>query len=492
MYGTEIMFEKLDLYPIIQVFESRQGRIWFIMLGIPVLLYLWQIAKGVGGQCEFPNIRRIWKRLLKTALVLYVFVACFHWYFLDVILPEWFYYGLPILFVVFLLVVMRIRFNEAVDSIVRSYRIKQAELDKEKERHERNFVSRMKELELKALHRESLCEEREKRVLLATVSKMPFAGLASAMADLKVVMYKECESFLRNKAHPARTAAGIVKGLRDRVKENEYQYKLMLYRYDFLMNKFPELEKYVESIDAIRSLRDYSSLSDAERDYDRVRDWLSKEEYEKLSVDERNQLALDNYIKLSKKSSWQVGRDYELYVGYLYRKEGWKVLQFGIEMSLSDMGRDIIASKGDVIHIVQCKRWSKDKLIHENVICQLYGTSIQYELEEFSNRSLTKVKIIPVLFTTTALSVTAQRFADRLGVQVRVVPMSENYPRIKCNINNGLKIYHLPFDQQYDRVQIDKNGEFYATTVREASAKGFRRAYRFMGLGIMGGGGNRV
>ena len=52
------------------------------------------------------------------------------------------------------------------------------------------------------------------------------------------------------------------------------------------------------------------------------------------------------------------------------------------------------------------------------------------------------------------------------------------FPRIKCNVNNGEKIYHLPFDQQYWRTQIKNNQEFYAWTVEEAERKGFRRAMR--------------
>jgi hypothetical protein len=55
---------------------------------------------------------------------------------------------------------------------------------------------------------------------------------------------------------------------------------------------------------------------------------------------------------------------------------------------------------------------------------------------------------------------------------------------IKCNINQGTKekIYHLPFDQQYDRTKIlPELGEFYADTTAEAEEKGFRRAFRFSG-----------
>jgi hypothetical protein len=63
-------------------------------------------------------------------------------------------------------------------------------------------------------------------------------------------------------------------------------------------------------------------------------------------------------------------------------------------------------------------------------------------------------------------------------VQVVEWAMGE-YPMIKCNINNGNKIYHLPFDQQYWRTRIDQPGEFYAMTVKEATSKGFRRAFRY-------------
>ena len=44
------------------------------------------------------------------------------------------------------------------------------------------------------------------------------------------------------------------------------------------------------------------------------------------------------------------------------------------------------------------------------------------------------------------------------------------------------KIYHLPFDQQYDKCSIKLgSGEFYAMTVKEAEEKGFRRAMKWRG-----------
>jgi hypothetical protein len=73
--------------------------------------------------------------------------------------------------------------------------------------------------------------------------------------------------------------------------------------------------------------------------------------------------------------------------------------------------------------------------------------------------------------------------ATELGVDVRHIAL-ERYPMVKCNVNPGTgdRIYHLPFDQQYDRVIVgDQDGEFYASTVAEAEAAGFRRAFRWRG-----------
>jgi len=55
---------------------------------------------------------------------------------------------------------------------------------------------------------------------------------------------------------------------------------------------------------------------------------------------------------------------------------------------------------------------------------------------------------------------------------------------VKCNVSRrtGEKIYHLPFDQQYDRTLVEEDrDEYYVETVREAEELGFRRAFRWRG-----------
>ena len=70
-----------------------------------------------------------------------------------------------------------------------------------------------------------------------------------------------------------------------------------------------------------------------------------------------------------------------------------------------------------------------------------------------------------------------------LGVKLIDDCPLRRYPIIKCNVSlrDGEKIYHLPFDQQYDRTLIEYKDECYVETVAEAEALGFRRAFRWRG-----------
>ena len=135
---------------------------------------------------------------------------------------------------------------------------------------------------------------------------------------------------------------------------------------------------------------------------------------------------------------------------------------------------------------------AEEPIIHEKHINQLFGTCVVYWLEAESGshdkrpfmQALRDAEIVPVFYTSTTLSDTARSFAHTLGVRVfENRPLAE-YPMVKCNksYQNRDRIYHLPFDQQYDRTSIDlSRGEFWTFTVREAEEAGFRRAFRWKG-----------
>lgn len=313
-------------------------------------------------------------------------------------------------------------------------------------------------------------------------STSPFSIVSEMYSDVELAVYGETESYLRHKSHPARSAAEEVKNMRLKTREYISQYRVMLYKYNFLIKTFPELKSYIDDEDSLLLLGENCGYSDFQENRDKSKDYLSTEEWNNLDVDDRNQLALDRYKKRNK-SNWVIGIEYEMYIDYVLRTAGFKTIPYGSMKGLEDLGRDIIAFKPDnkgntVTYIIQCKNWSnqKEKLIHENVVCQIFGTALEYQIKHKNEMFL---KVVPVIYSTVPFSETAVEFGRRLGVIMRIVEKRE-YPMIKCNISNdGNKIYHLPFDQQYYRTEICKSGEFYAWTVREAVDNGFRRAFKY-------------
>lgn len=271
-----------------------------------------------------------------------------------------------------------------------------------------------------------------------------------------------------------------IREIRKKAEEIIAQSKEAQYQLDYAIKMFPALSDFLETDYRQLPVLDISDFDKSE--HDGVRDYLSRYEYDSLSSIERNQLALDRYRESHRKTNWQIGRDYELYVGYMYTKKGYEVDYFGSNMGLNDLGRDLIAKKDKNTLIIQCKYWSSKKLIHENHINQLYGTVVCYCLE----RNIPIENVQGIIVTNITLSDTAKRFANYLGITfVENYPLG-NYPCIKCNINRSqfgevTKIYHLPFDQQYDSCKINSPGEFFAMTVAEAEAAGFRRAFRWHG-----------
>lgn len=272
-----------------------------------------------------------------------------------------------------------------------------------------------------------------------------------------------------------------IRSLRKETQQLLAQSKEAEYQLAYAIKMFPALEDFLET--------DYSQLPKVEftdissDNHDEVRNFLSVEEYASLFPAERNQLALDRYRQSHQKTNWQIGRDYEHFIGYRYTQKGYAVEYYGANHGIEDLGRDLIAKKhGSPTLIIQCKYWSSKKTIHEKHINQLYGTMMCYCFENGLDTS----EVRGVLVTNISVSYTARNFARYLGIELVEHLSLGEYPCIKCNINtdkfgNKTKIYHLPFDQQYDACKIDSPGEFFAMTVAEAEAAGFRRAFKWYG-----------
>ena len=346
------------------------------------------------------------------------------------------------------------------------------ELDQKLAERHRNCVF----LETDLSSRQKKLDEQEDfihKLLNSNPATAPFFAKQFAdylhLQDLKEVNY------LQTKPHPAFTAAEKVKEIAAQKRTLQQQCKLQEYQLTLYETIFPWLSDFKEI--SSEDLQQFAESEIApENEYSSLKKWLSPQEYRSLSSADRLQLALERYSK-RQKSNWQIGIEYERYVGYCYEKKGYRVRYNGATEGLEDMGRDLIISKDNKMYVIQCKRWSVEKTIHEKHIFQLYGTTILQKMEH------PDCTVGSLFITTTSLSDLAKSCADYLDITVvENFPLKE-YPLIKCNVSkDGDQIYHLPFDQQYDRVIINpSDGDFYASTIAEAESKGFRHAWRWSG-----------
>jgi len=276
---------------------------------------------------------------------------------------------------------------------------------------------------------------------IAKQKSMGFPWLSEAYADYFALKDGELEEYLRHKKHPAYTAAENVRIIKNEKRELVKENKIVNYKINYFKKLFPWLSELIaEDENEEMPVRIDDDVNDDNED--RVKNYLTQEEYKKLPSLERNQMALDRYLKNRNKSKWAIGRDYEMYVGYLYEQKGYSIEYKGIIDGFEDLGRDVIAIKDNEVCIIQCKRWAQYKEIHEKHIFQLFGTTMEYWIKNFKNykkpksfekfaKFLNENKLRPIFFTSTSLSDKAKKMARALSVEIiENEPLGE-FPRIK-------------------------------------------------------------
>jgi hypothetical protein len=312
-------------------------------------------------------------------------------------------------------------------------------------------------------------------------NKKARAWFGALYAETQSLLDNYRSNLLRYKKRPSLKGAEQVREVKKEKRELNKKLKILEYQLKTYEQYFPIIEDFKDYIleDDTFLIKSDGSVSQDE-DYDPVQKFLKPEEFKKLPIDRKNQLALDRYLNKTH-TKLEIGRFYERYIGYLYEQEDWIVKFFGIIEGFDDLGRDLICKKGNEIHIVQTKNWSKYKIIREKYLYQHFATTMHYKLQEKLSK---KIKVKPIFYATIDFSDMAKKVSKALNIQIKTEKLKKDYPMIKCNINPSTKekIYHLPFDQQYDKVIIGNNpGELYVKTVAEATKKGFRRAFRYRG-----------
>lgn len=296
----------------------------------------------------------------------------------------------------------------------------------EKGRLFKEYQAKNNELNIREKTLDKRATEANRLEKVLTEKSKSFPWLAGAIADLVLLNNNQVADYLAFKPRPARSLAQAVRevGKEKRIlaaQLKHLQYIINQYEglFHFLM-EFHEGE-VEEALLAIKETFGEQTPQEA----DPVSVFLTAGEYSILSTTERNQRALERYLQ-GRKSPYQLGRDYECFVGYLYEREGYTVSYFGIDNGKEDLGRDLICRKDGNTLVVQCKYWSKHKLIHEKHINQLFGTTVKFCLDSAGKKMAEQLRLFPQLLsasnilgvfcTSTELSDTARQFAQALGI----------------------------------------------------------------------------
>lgn len=188
-----------------------------------------------------------------------------------------------------------------------------------------------------------------------------------------------------------------------------------------------------------------------------------------------------NKVEASRASDkWKYGRDYERFIGYLFERKGYYVVYNGALEGKADGGIDLIACKDGFIHLIQCKRWRNLIGVEEiekfaNAVDRFERRRSMYESK--LPHGYSKCKVMPIFYATNGYAKDAFNEAYWLDISLKTQPFSSirEYPPVKCVLQNGEKVYYLPFDRDFDRVHVGVyRGGCYKFTVFDAQRAGYR------------------
>ena len=203
---------------------------------------------------------------------------------------------------------------------------------------------------------------------IAVEKSQGFPWLVKAYHDYFKLKDQRLASFLETKTHPALIAAEELRQISKERREAEQAARLATYLLDYSRYLAPWLDEYIgveaEELDVL--IRDiHSSWEKKEQEFDEEVERHFGPRFNTLSQSEKLQRKLDWYWSKPKKSDWQIGRDYERYIGYLYEKDGWDVYYHG-KMGFEDLGRDLVCKKNGIVEIVQCTAFGARQRRHRD------------------------------------------------------------------------------------------------------------------------------
>lgn len=202
-------------------------------------------------------------------------------------------------------------------------------------------------------------------------SQYPFCALSELKSEALALIFDNSKDYLRYKQRPALKAAEEVCLMKNIAKDAERRCAEMKYKYEFLINLFPELKDYVADDRDLLKLSDAEDYRDFEENVDNVKAYLSEEEWNNLSTVDKNQLALDRWWERSEKTNREIGLLYEMYISHELRTNGFEVIEYGTYMVLKILEETLSARRMGKLILSSVKTGVKIRL-YMKMLCANY------------------------------------------------------------------------------------------------------------------------
>lgn len=136
-----------------------------------------------------------------------------------------------------------------------------SELERAKKHHKNEVERLIKANQYLSQKSDNVIKEKDELYkCLQSKSDKNIAKITSLYSDFLLVQFDISERYLGTKQHPAVTEAKRIKELKAESKSYIEQFRLMLYKYEYLITLFPELANYVEDFETLQQLEDYNQL----------------------------------------------------------------------------------------------------------------------------------------------------------------------------------------------------------------------------------------
>ncbi len=341
----------------------------------------------------------------------------------------------------------------------------------------------------KSFWKENITDQVSQIQTIASEKAIGFPWLAKAYAEFFYLQDMRLAAELEKSAGVAREKIVAVREMASQRRIAEEKLRLATYLLEYYECLFPRLAEFRDSgIDELIADREKALMEQLHMDP--IGNWLSDRETRELPPTVQLQTAVARF-QAARTSKWQLDQDYERFLAHRYETQGWQVRFIALQEEFPEFLRVLLALKGGQTWLIQGRHTPFQPLFIEKLLLNFFFLGVEtvrnlraqnpgdLSLGDYL-RALETGTFKLVFVTSQVLPESAQALARLLNITVDTGQAPEPFPAVKGrqDASTGERRLYLPFDREYDNLNIEETTEAYFATVAEAEAAGFKRVIK--------------